>query len=160
MTRGTGTIRGRRHVVSPDAPNRSQSSVAVVRRVSMEFLLGCGEGERNVRDFWSPLSSAKARKQVMRARADVEVGLGIVMVAGALCMYCAPITVILFWNVMMMRYMMSSWTQESFQRIDNFLSPIFMKVPGIKQGYQALKGWLYSYVDPQSKSAGRLCTIL
>lgn len=113
-----------------------------------------------VRDFWSPLSSAKARKQVMRARADVEVGLGIVMLAGALCMYCAPITVILFWDVMMMRYMMSSWTQDSFQRIDNFLNPIFMKVPGIKQGYQALKGWLYSYVDLQSKSAGKLCTIL
>eukprot|EP00434_Breviolum_minutum_P002658 symbB.v1.2.002350.t2/scaffold121.1/size317807/14 len=113
-----------------------------------------------VRDFWSPLASAKARKQVMRARADVEVGLGIIMVVGALGMYCAPITVILFWNFMMMRYMMSSWTQDSFQRMDKLLSPVLLKVPGIKQGYQALKGWLYSYVDPESKSAGKLCTIL
>lgn len=31
-----------------------------------------------------------------------------------------------------------------------------MRVPGVKQGYQALKDWLYSYVDPQSKSAGAL----
>lgn len=58
-----------------------------------------------VRDFWSPLATAKARKQargsqsvhsyvfklqrshfvskVMRARADVEVALGLIMVVGA-----------------------------------------------------------------------------
>ncbi|CAK9096560.1 Hypothetical protein SCF082_LOCUS45324, partial [Durusdinium trenchii] len=113
-----------------------------------------------VRDFWSPLATAKARKQVMRARADVEVALGLIMVVGALFMLCAPITVILFWNFMMMRYMMSSWTQDSFQRIDHCLSPVLMRVPGVKQGYQAVKAWLYSYVDPESKSAGKLCSIL
>lgn len=96
----------------------------------------------------------------MRARADVEVALGLIMVVGALFMLCAPITVILFWNFMMMRYMMSSWTQDSFQRIDHCLSPVLMRVPGVKQGYQAVKAWLYSYVDPESKSAGKLCSIL
>ncbi|CAL1147089.1 unnamed protein product [Cladocopium goreaui] len=128
MIRDTGTIRGRRHVGNPSTPSPSQSSCcAAVLLQSFGAFPSTGSNAQ-VRDFWSPLSSAKARKQVMRARADVEVGLGIVMLAGALCMYCAPITVILFWNVMMMRYMMSSWTQDSFQRIDNFLNPILMKV--------------------------------
>eukprot|EP00439_Symbiodinium_sp_Y106_P077783 s1295_g16.t1 len=114
----------------------------------------------SVRDFWSPLASAKARKQVMKRRADVELVVGLVMLTGVFLFVCAPITVILFWNFMMMRYMMSTWTQDSFQRLDGLLSPVLTSVPGVKQAYQALQAWLYSFVDPNSKSAGKLCTIL
>mmetsp|Transcript_29612 Transcript_29612/g.66700 ORF Transcript_29612/g.66700 Transcript_29612/m.66700 type:complete len:316 (+) Transcript_29612:20-967(+) len=113
-----------------------------------------------VRDFWSPLASSKARKQVMKVRADLELLVGFAMLAGGFLFVCAPISVILFWNFMMMRYMMSTRTQESFQRLDGLLSPVFGRVPGVKQAYQALKTWLYSFVDPNSKSAGKLCTIL
>mmetsp|Transcript_111074 Transcript_111074/g.265149 ORF Transcript_111074/g.265149 Transcript_111074/m.265149 type:complete len:250 (+) Transcript_111074:61-810(+) len=112
-----------------------------------------------VRDFWSPLATITARKQVMRARADIEVALGLIMLVGVFFMLCAPVSVILFWNCMMMRYMMSSWTQESFRRLDTALSPV-RKVPGLKQGYEALRSWVYSYVDPSSKSAGKLCHIM
>lgn len=113
-----------------------------------------------VREFWSPLASTKARKQVMKRRADVELVVGLVMLTGVFLFVCAPITVILFWNFMMMRYMMSTWTQDSFQRLDGLLSPVLTSVPGVKQAYQALQAWLYSFVDPNSKSAGKLCTIL
>ncbi|OLQ15713.1 putative transposon protein [Symbiodinium microadriaticum] len=117
-------------------------------------------GACSVREFWSPLASTKARKQVMKRRADVELVVGLVMLTGVFLFVCAPITVILFWNFMMMRYMMSTWTQDSFQRLDGLLSPVLTSVPGVKQAYQALQAWLYSFVDPNSKSAGKLCTIL
>jgi len=111
-------------------------------------------------DFWAPLASSKARRKLMQVRADLEVALGFSMVGGVLIMACAPITTVLFWNFMMMRYMMSPWTQASFKRLDGHLSSVLESVPGIKQAYQWVRSWLFSYVDPQSKSAGKLCTIL
>jgi len=112
------------------------------------------------RDFWAPLTSRKARKAVMRLRAHLELLLGFSMMIGVLLMACAPISTLLFWNFMMMRYMMSDFTQASFKDMDDTLRPILESVPGVKQGYQALKRWLYGFVDPESKTAGQLCTIL
>jgi len=72
----------------------------------------------------------------------------------------APISAMLFWNFMMMRYMMSAWTQASFRKIDAALSPILGRIPGIGRLYDMLKRGLYSFVDPEARRSGRLCTIL
>jgi len=111
-------------------------------------------------DFFAPLASACARYRLMQARGHWEVALGFVLIIGVFTARAAPFAVLLFWNFMMMRYMMSSWVQASFQQIDDTLNPVLGKMPGIKFAYAALKRNLYSFVDPESRRAGRLCTIL
>jgi len=113
-----------------------------------------------IRDFFAPLAEPKARFQIMKVRAHVEVALGISLVTGIFIALAAPFSAILFWNFMVMRYMMSSWTQLAFRSIDSTLNPTLSKIPGVKQLYGALKRSLYSFVDPDSKKSGRLCTIL
>merc|ERR1712083_426239 len=113
-----------------------------------------------VREFFSPLAEAGARYKVMQVRADVEVALGFVLIGGVFTARAAPISALLFWNFMMMRYMMSPWTQATFRKIDKTLNPVLGKLPGISNGYSALKRGLYSFVNPESKRAGRLCPLL
>mmetsp|Transcript_12070 Transcript_12070/g.28346 ORF Transcript_12070/g.28346 Transcript_12070/m.28346 type:complete len:322 (+) Transcript_12070:44-1009(+) len=113
-----------------------------------------------VANFFSPLAEISARYQVMQARANAEVGLGFILIGGVVTGRVAPMSALLFWNFMMMRYMMSSWTQVSFRKIDCCLSPVLEKVPGINKLYALLKQKLYSFVDPESRRAGRLCSIL
>eukprot|EP00415_Alexandrium_ostenfeldii_P000166 UN0166 len=84
-----------------------------------------------VRDFFSPLAEVSARYQVMQVRADTEVALGFVLLIAMFTGRAVPISILLFWNFMMMRYMMSSWTQASFRKIDGVLSPVLGKIPGI-----------------------------
>merc|ERR1719491_2584101 len=114
----------------------------------------------SVRDFFGPLAEPKARFQIMKVRSHVEVGLGFLLLGGIFAAMAAPFSALLYWNFMVMRYMMSSWTQHTFLIIDGKLNPVLGKIPGIKQGYAALKRSLFGFVDPQSKRAGRLCTIL
>lgn len=116
--------------------------------------------DQRIRDFFSPLAEAAARYQLMQVRADVEVALGFVLIGGVFTARAAPISALLFWNFMMMRYMMSSWTQATFRKIDKTLSPVLGNLPGISNGYSALKRGLYSFVNPESKRAGRLCPLL
>jgi len=113
-----------------------------------------------VRNFFSPLAEISARYQVMGGRADAEVALGFILIGGMFTGRAVPISVLLFWNFMMMRYMMSSWTQASFRKIDGVLSPVLGRIPGISSLYALLKRNLYSFVDPESRRAGRLCSIL
>mmetsp|Transcript_18967 Transcript_18967/g.43045 ORF Transcript_18967/g.43045 Transcript_18967/m.43045 type:complete len:325 (+) Transcript_18967:94-1068(+) len=113
-----------------------------------------------MKDFFSPLAEVSARYQVMQARSDTEVVLGLLLVGGVFAIRVAPISALLFWNFMMMRYMMSSWTQASFRKIDGFLNPVLGRIPGISYLYNAAKRWFYSFVDPESRRAGHLCTIL
>lgn len=114
----------------------------------------------SVRDFFSPLAEVSARYQVMQGRADAEVALGFVLVAAMFAGRAVPISILLFWNFMMMRYMMSSWTQASFRKLDGVLSRVLGKIPGISHLYAFVKRKLYSFVDPESRKAGQLCTIL
>lgn len=111
-------------------------------------------------DFFSPLAESSARHAIMQWRAHLELALGFGLIAAVLMVRAAPISALLFWNFMMMRYMMSPWTQASFRKIDNVLNPTLGNIPLVQNGYAALKRGLYSFVDPQSKKAGRLCTIL
>jgi len=113
-----------------------------------------------IRNFFSPLAEISARWRAMQARADLEVGLGFVIVGGVFMGRAAPISALLFWNFMMMRYMMNEWTKASFRKIDGVLNPILGKIPGISRLYEMLKHGLYSFVDPESGRSGRLCTIL
>eukprot|EP00933_Yihiella_yeosuensis_P059007 TRINITY_DN5989_c0_g5_i1.p1 TRINITY_DN5989_c0_g5~~TRINITY_DN5989_c0_g5_i1.p1 ORF type:complete len:324 (+),score=52.64 TRINITY_DN5989_c0_g5_i1:62-1033(+) len=113
-----------------------------------------------VRDFFSPLAQASAREQVFKVRAHCEVALGFMMIIGVFGLICAPVTVILYWNFIMMRYMMSAPTVDSFKIIDTHLSGTIGKVPGLGHGYRAFKDWLYGFVDPKSSSSGKMCTIL
>jgi len=113
-----------------------------------------------IRDFFSPVADMAARYKVMQVRADVEVVLGVVLVLGALTMRAAPISVLLYWNVMMMRYMMNPFTQATFRKTDEVLNPVLSKVPGISQGYSGTKRAMYGFVDPKSKKSGKLCSIM
>lgn len=113
-----------------------------------------------IRDFFSPLAESYARYRVMQARADAEVGLGFILIAAVFSMQAAPISVFLYWNFMMMRYMMSPFTQASFRKVDGFLFPVVGNVPILKDGYGAIKRGLYSFVDPQSNRRGSMCSIL
>eukprot|EP00927_Polykrikos_kofoidii_P026822 TRINITY_DN23816_c0_g1_i2.p1 TRINITY_DN23816_c0_g1~~TRINITY_DN23816_c0_g1_i2.p1 ORF type:complete len:336 (+),score=52.30 TRINITY_DN23816_c0_g1_i2:109-1008(+) len=98
-----------------------------------------------IRDFFSPLGELSARYKVMKIRAHIQV---------------APVSVLLFWNFMKMRYMTSPWTQASFTSIDNCLHPVLSRIPGVARLYAASKRFLYSFVDPNSKQSGRFCNIL
>jgi len=40
------------------------------------------------------------------------------------------------------------------------LSLVLGNIPGVNHAYALLKKKLYGFVDPESKQAGRLCTIL
>merc|ERR1712032_919173 len=112
-----------------------------------------------IKDFFSPLAEARARYQLMKFRAYVEVVLGFVLIFGVFTVRAAPISVLLFWNFMIMRYIMSSWTQAVFRTIDSNLDPVLSKIPGLREGYAALKRMLYSFVDPDNKRSSA-CTIL
>lgn len=131
--------------------------------VTMSFAQICRNSPKiydSVRDYFSPLSQPSARYKLMQARAHVEVGLGFLLIVGVFTMRAAPICALLFWNVMMMRYMMNSFTQASFKKIDDVFQPTCGQIPGVSYGYAALKRGLYGFVDPNSKRAGKLCTIL
>lgn len=113
-----------------------------------------------VRDFFSPLANSVARYHLMEWRGHLEVVVGLLLLIGTPTGYATPFSALLYWNWMMMRYMMSRWTQHSFSKIDNAIGPALGKIPGIKFAYAALKRWLYGFVDPESRRAGKLCTIL
>jgi len=117
---------------------------------------------QTVRDFFAPLAEMSARYQVMQGRADAEVLLGFVLIIAVFAVRAAPISALLFWNFMMMRYMMSPWTQASFKKIDGYADPVISKIPLLRNGYGALKRGLYSLVDPQTRQqrASNICNIL
>lgn len=114
----------------------------------------------SVREFFAPLAETHARHQVMQVRADVEVFLGFALVVAVFTIRAAPISALLFWNFMMMRYMMSEYTQVAFKKLDVTLSPVLCRIPVIKLAYASVKRNMYGFVDPESRRAGRLCMIL
>lgn len=114
----------------------------------------------NIKDFFGPLAATSARFQIMQRRADVELLLGFVLIGAVFVVRAAPISALLYWNFMMMRYMMSPWTQASFRKIDDMLSATIGKVPFVNKAYAAGKRFLFSFVDPESKRAGSMCSIL
>mmetsp|Transcript_165282 Transcript_165282/g.525238 ORF Transcript_165282/g.525238 Transcript_165282/m.525238 type:complete len:364 (-) Transcript_165282:60-1151(-) len=105
-----------------------------------------------VADFFAPLSNSVARFRIMELRGHSEVAVGFALMAGVLSGRAAPFAALLFWNFMMMRYMMSSWTQSSFRKIDNTLNPVLGKIPIIRSGYASLKRKMYGFVDPESRT--------
>lgn len=112
-----------------------------------------------LRDFFAPLADSSARYQILQKRADIEVGLGLILIVAVVCVRAAPISALLFWNFMMMRYMMSPWTQASFRKLNGILSPVLGYIPGISHAYAALTKFLFSFVDPESRKTSR-CSIL
>lgn len=121
---------------------------------------GCTSIPNFIRNSVLPLAQVQARYQIMQVRANVEVTLGFVLVGSIFMFHTSPVSVILYWNFMMMRYMTSSWTQATFRKVDGTLQPICGKIPGIRSIYSALKRVLYSFVDPTAKRSGSMCTIL
>lgn len=107
-----------------------------------------------------PLTDINTRYQVMQIRADTEVVLAFSLLGFALAGAGPLISVLLFWNFLTLRYMMSAWTQASFRKIDGLLEPVLGRIPGIKQGYSALKRGLYTFVDPARRGAGHMCSVL
>lgn len=110
--------------------------------------------------FFAPLGEASARYQVMQVRAHLEVALGIVLVLSVFAALAAPLSALLFWNFMMMRYTMSPWTQATFKSIDDSVTSVLSKIPVVGLLYTRFKRFLYSFVDPNSKRKGGLCNVL
>mmetsp|Transcript_13846 Transcript_13846/g.25425 ORF Transcript_13846/g.25425 Transcript_13846/m.25425 type:complete len:391 (-) Transcript_13846:86-1258(-) len=113
-----------------------------------------------VKDFLAPLVHTSARYQVMAFRAQLELALGLALVIGVFTMRAAPFSALLFWNFMMMRFMMNPWTQEAFRQFDRFVTPQVQPVYPLRRGYRGLKKFLYSFVDPEARKKGSFCTIL
>lgn len=113
-----------------------------------------------LRDFFAPLAEMKARIQVFKVRGHLEVAIGLIMALGIFVGLAAPFPALFFWNFMVMRYMMSSWTQASFKAIDDTLNPVLGKIPLIRNLYFSLKRTLYSFVDADARKSGSFCTIL
>jgi len=114
-----------------------------------------------IKRSFSPLAEPSARGQLMQSRADAEVAVGFVLIGGAVTRMASPVSVLLHWNTIMARYMMSPWTQASFRKVDGMLDPVLGKIPGVSSAYGALKRLLYSFVDPQRRAqGGGGCTIL
>lgn len=113
-----------------------------------------------IKDFFAPLAEQSARYQVMQVRADSEVALGVILVGAVFCIKAAPISALLFWNFMMMRYMMSPWTQATFRKIDGVMGPLLSKIPLVCRGYAALKRGMFSFVDPEARKGSGMCSIL
>lgn len=129
----------------------------------MSFAQICSAYSRlraSVREFFEPLAAPHARQKVMQFRADMEVLLGFVLVAAVLTVRAAPISALLYWNLMMMRYIMSGFTQDAFKKIDDALSPTLGRTPVVKLGYGFVKRNMYGFVDPESRRAGHMCTIM
>lgn len=120
-----------------------------------------GKLSPTIHDFFAPLAEPSARHQVMQFRSHLEVGLGFILISGVFGAFAAPVSGIFYWNFMMMRYMLSPWTQHSFRKIDTTVGPAVGKIPGIRNIYGAIKRGLFSFVDPDKKGGkGGFCTIL
>eukprot|EP00746_Dinoflagellata_sp_MGD_P072503 gnl/MRDRNA2_/MRDRNA2_294212_c0_seq1.p1 gnl/MRDRNA2_/MRDRNA2_294212_c0~~gnl/MRDRNA2_/MRDRNA2_294212_c0_seq1.p1 ORF type:complete len:153 (+),score=12.29 gnl/MRDRNA2_/MRDRNA2_294212_c0_seq1:2-460(+) len=115
-----------------------------------------------VRSFFDPLAEVSARYQVMQKRADIEMALSFILIFAAFTARAPPISVLLYWNFMMMRYMMNAFTQASYRKVDDVVNPVLSRIPIVRNGWFALKRFLYSFVDPEKrKEAGSgMCTIL
>uniref|UniRef100_A0A7S1AJV5 Uncharacterized protein n=1 Tax=Noctiluca scintillans TaxID=2966 RepID=A0A7S1AJV5_NOCSC len=114
---------------------------------------------RFIHNFFAPLSETSARYQVMQVRADIEVGLGVILLVSVFLFRSAPLCALLFWNFMILRYMISPWTQASFRKIDSLFSPVLSRIPLVSTLYTKTKNLVYSFVDPSSKRKG-MCSIL
>lgn len=128
--------------------------------LSLAQICKCSSRPRSICEFFAPLAATSARHKLMQRRADAELVLGAVLIGAVFAVRAAPISALLFWNFMMMRYMMSPWTQESFRRLDSILGSTLGRLPVVRKGYAALKRFSYSFVDPDSRRAGSMCSLL
>lgn len=100
------------------------------------------------------LSADTNRYKVMQVRSDSEVFLGFGLILASLIYKTAPMSALLYWNFMMMRYMMNEWTKASFRKIDSVLDPVLGRIPLVNRVYAAIKRGLYSFVDPVQRESG------
>eukprot|EP00927_Polykrikos_kofoidii_P075544 TRINITY_DN71804_c0_g1_i1.p1 TRINITY_DN71804_c0_g1~~TRINITY_DN71804_c0_g1_i1.p1 ORF type:complete len:361 (+),score=65.37 TRINITY_DN71804_c0_g1_i1:78-1085(+) len=112
-----------------------------------------------LRDIFSPLSDISVRYELMQHRSDGEVLLGVVLIGAVFMGLAVLMAPLLFWNMLMMRYRMSAWTQASFRKIDGIFNPVLGRIPLINKSYDGLKNMLYSLVDP-AQEPRRSCSVL
>merc|ERR1712060_805948 len=98
------------------------------------------------------LTEISVRYRIMQARADFELMLGILVVIGVFTKLSSPMSPLLVWNFLMMRYTLSPWTQASFRKIDGVLNPILGKIPLVSTLYSKLKNFMHSFTDPAQRS--------
>lgn len=109
----------------------------------------------------TPLTEVSLRYQLMQTKADSEVMLGVALIVGAVSGVCTPLSPLLFWNVLSMRYALSPWTQASFRKVDGFLSPVLGRIPGVSTLYGKFKDVLHNFAVPSEAGGARpRCSIL
>lgn len=114
-----------------------------------------------VRRLLTPLTEVSARYQLMQLRSDTEVMLGVTLTVGAFMRLCAPLTTVLYWNIITMRYALSPWTQASFRKVDGVLSPVLGRIPGVSSLYVKFKNMLHNFAVPGERGgSGMRCSIL
>jgi len=113
-----------------------------------------------VRETFGPLANSVARYRIREYRAHAELLLLFVLTVGIFTGAAAPFAILLYANFMVMRHMMSPWTQNSCRQLDKALDPICGQFPGLKILYPWAKKKLYSFVDPEARKNSSFCTIL
>lgn len=108
----------------------------------------------------TPLTEVSTRYQLMQLRSDSEVMLGFALVVGAFMRLCAPLSTVLYWNVLTMRYALSPWTQASFRKVDGVISPVLSRIPGVSTLYSKLKALLHNFAAPGERGTSPRCSIL
>lgn len=107
-----------------------------------------------IKGSMTALADVSTRYLLLQARADSEVMLGFVLIAGVFTQLNTVMHPLLYWNVMRMRYSMMPWTQASFRKIDGLLYPVLGKIPGISIVYSKFKNLLHGFADVTSQQAG------
>mmetsp|Transcript_88380 Transcript_88380/g.248996 ORF Transcript_88380/g.248996 Transcript_88380/m.248996 type:complete len:314 (+) Transcript_88380:67-1008(+) len=113
-----------------------------------------------LRKAFSPMAEPSAQYPMMQVKADAEVGAGFFLIVGVFMGLSSPMSPLLYWNVMTIRYAMSAWTQASFRKIDGLLSLVLGRIPLVSTVYSKLKDFLYGFVDPARRRQASSCNIL
>lgn len=96
------------------------------------------------------LNGVAHRSQYQELEADTEVYLGIYLIAVLFLGWSSFLTIIMFWQIMRVRYMMSAHSKAAFRRIDQKITGFtgHPRCPSIVRTlYLKLRGFLSSMAD-------------
>lgn len=105
----------------------------------------------------APLAEVSNRYQIMQMRAHLEVAIGIAFVAGVFTKMNSPMSPLLWWNLLSMRYAMSPWTQSTFRSLDGSLSRVLGRIPVVSTVYDKMKGAMHHFATNRQQGS---CNIL
>ena len=98
------------------------------------------------------------RSQLIELKADIELYIGFYLIAVWFIGWSSLITIIMFWQIMRLRYMISAHTQAAFRRLDGKITSFTAspRCPSIARTlYLKLRGLISSMGEmPEQNAAG------